>query len=202
MNLEPTLAASPDTASPDTMEAAVPAGKLGVWWFIASEIMVFGGVLASFILLRLTGPDWSGDIEHNNVLLGSINTLVLLTSSFFIVEVLAANRAGDLEKFKKYMVFTIVLGFLFMVIKGAEYTAHIQEGFLPDKSLFWAFYYGMTGLHGLHVLAGIVANISLLVVVSKPGGLARFGHRSEMCGLYWHFLDVVWIYLYPLLYLG
>ena len=197
MSLEPTAG-----ASPDTMEAAVPSAKLGVWWFIASEIMVFGGVLASFILLRLTGPGWAGDIEHNSVRLGSINTLVLLTSSFSIVEVLAANRAGDLEKFKKYMGYTIALGLLFMVIKGVEYTAHIQEGLLPDKSLFWAFYFGMTGLHGLHVLAGIVANISLLVVVSKPGGLARYGHRAEMCGLYWHFVDVVWIFLFPLLYLG
>lgn len=187
---------------PEAMEVPIPAAKLGMWWFLASEIMVFGGALASFILLRLVGQEWAGDIAHNNVLLGSLNTLILLTSSFTIVEVMAAQKAGDKGKFRTYMQVTIGLGLLFLVIKGVEYSAHIHEGLLPNKSMFWAFYFGMTGLHALHVLAGIVANISLLVVASKPGGLARFGHRAEYNGLYWHFVDVVWIFLFPLLYLG
>ncbi len=187
---------------PESMEVSIPAAKLGMWWFLASEIMVFGGALASFILLRLVGQEWAGDIAHNNVLLGSINTLILLTSSFTIVEVMAAQKAGDKGKFRTYMKVTIGLGLLFLVIKSVEYGAHIQGGQLPDKSMFWAFYFGMTGLHALHVIAGIVANISLLVVVSKPGGMRRFGHRAEYNGLYWHFVDVVWIFLFPLLYLG
>ncbi len=190
-------------STPDSVEPSpVPAAKLGIWWFLASEVMVFGGALVSFILLRLVGPGWSEDLAHNSVALGSINTLILITSSFTIVEVLSAQKRGDEKKFRSFMGITIVLGLLFLVIKGVEYSAHFSEGLFPDKGLFWAFYFGLTGLHALHVLAGIVANASLLVVVSRPGGFARYGHRAEMNGLYWHFVDVVWIFLFPLLYLG
>ncbi|MDA1001455.1 MAG: cytochrome c oxidase subunit 3 [bacterium] len=178
------------------------SAKLGLWWFLASEIMVFGGVVASYFLLRLAGPGWGDDIAHNSTLLGTINTIVLLTSSFTMVEVHAAWNRRDADAFRRFLGLTIVLGLVFLVIKGFEYGAHFREAIFPAKSLFWAFYYGMTGLHALHVLAGIIANVSLLVVAWRPEGLMRFGHRAEMNGLYWHFVDVVWIILFPLLYLG
>ncbi len=184
------------------MEPIIPSNKLGMWWFLASEIMVFGAVLASFILFRMAGPGWGDQIAHNNVVLGSLNTLILITSSFTIVESLSAYGERDGAKFRRYMAVTIALGFVFLTVKGVEYAQHINEGFLPDSHIFWAFYFGMTGLHALHVIAGIAANISLLVVASKPGGFERYGHRAEMNGLYWHFVDIVWIFLFPLLYLG
>jgi heme/copper-type cytochrome/quinol oxidase subunit 3 len=187
----------------DAIEPApISAAKLGIWWFLASEIMVFGGALASFILLRFAGTGWMEEVAHNNVVLGSINTLILITSSFTIVEVLSAQKQGDESKFRKFMAVTVGLGLLFLVIKGVEYSQHFSEGLFPDKSVFWAFYYGLTGLHALHVIAGIVANAALLAVVSRPGGFSKYGHRAEMNGLYWHFVDVVWIFLFPLLYLG
>lgn len=182
--------------------ASVPAGKLGLWWFLASEIMVFGGVVTTFLLFRLAGEGWSAEIAHNSTALGTFNTLVLLTSSFTMVEVHAAHRRGDEGGFRRYLGATILLGLLFLVVKGFEYGSHIREGILPNTSLFWAYYYGMTGLHGLHVLGGIVANTCLLAVACRRGGVARYGHRSELNGLYWHFVDVVWIFLFPLLYLG
>jgi len=191
------------SATPDAVEPSpVSTAKLGMWWFLASEIMVFGGALVSFILLRLVGPGWTEDLAHNNVILGSVNTLILITSSFTIVEALSAQKRGDEKKFRSSMGITIALGLLFLVIKGVEYSGHFSEGLFPDKGLFWAFYFGLTGLHALHVLGGIVANAALLVVASKPGGFSRYGHRAEMNGLYWHFVDVVWIFLFPLLYLG
>ena len=180
----------------------IPSYKLGTWWFLASEIMVFGGVLVCFVLLRLNGASWVGEISHNNTQLGLLNTLILLTSSFTIVESLTAYKKNDEAKFKKFMAATVGLGILFLVIKGIEYSIHIHEGYLPSKNLFWAFYFGMTGVHALHVIGGIVANASLYVTVTKSGDLKRYGHRSEACGLYWHFVDLVWIFLFPLLYLG
>ena len=194
------------TAAHPSAEAAestpFPSAKLGIWWFLASEIMVFGGLIVSYLLFRLAGTGWSEEIHHNSTLLGAINTLVLLTSSFTMVEVHRAHGTGDERKFRLNLALTILLGLVFLAIKGVEYTAHIREGLLPAKSMFWSFYYGMTGLHGLHVLGGIVANASLYAVAARPGGVARYGHRAEMNGLYWHFVDVVWIFLFPLLYLG
>lgn len=179
-----------------------PSAKLGIWWFLASEIMVFGGLIAAYLLFRMASTGWSEEIHHNNTLLGTINTLVLLTSSFTMVEVHRANGRRDERKFHLNLALTILLGLVFLAIKGVEYTAHIQGGIVPAKSLFWSFYYGMTGLHGLHVLGGIAANACLYAAAARPGGVARYGHRAEMSGLYWHFVDVVWIFLFPLLYLG
>jgi heme/copper-type cytochrome/quinol oxidase subunit 3 len=179
-----------------------PSAKLGMWWFLASEIMVFGGLIATYLLFRMAGPGWAEEIHHNNTLLGTINTLVLLTSSFTMVEVHRAQGAGDERKFRLNLALTILLGLVFLGIKGGEYAAHIREGLVPAKSMFWAFYFGMTGLHGLHVIGGIAANVCLYAVAARRGGFARYGHRAEMNGLYWHFVDVVWIFLFPLLYLG
>ncbi|MEE9275202.1 MAG: cytochrome c oxidase subunit 3 [bacterium] len=188
--------------SHEAESSAVSSGKLALWWFLASEIMVFGSVLVSFVLLRLTHAEWSAEVAHNNALVGTINTLILLTSSFTMVKVHTAYKERDAAAFRRYMGATILLGLVFLTVKGFEYGAHFEEGLLPDKSLFWGFYFGMTGLHALHILAGIAANISLFAVARTPEGLARFGHRAELNGLYWHFVDVVWIFLFPLLYLG
>ncbi|MBI3024983.1 MAG: heme-copper oxidase subunit III [Candidatus Tectomicrobia bacterium] len=179
-----------------------PSAKLGMWWFLASEIMVFGGLISAYLLFRMGSAGWAGELHHNSTLLGTVNTLVLLTSSFTMVEVHRAHGTGAEVKFRLNLALTILLGLVFLGIKGTEYAAHIREGLVPAKSLFWAFYFGMTGLHGLHVLGGIVANACLYAVAARPGGVARYGHRAEMNGLYWHFVDVVWIFLFPLLYLG
>ena len=173
-----------------------------MWACLAPDIVVFGALIPPSLLFRRGSAGWAGELHHNSTLLGTVNTVVLLTSSFTMVEVHRAHGTGDEGKFRLNLAITILLGLVFMGIKGTEYAAHIREGLLPDKSLFWAFYFGMTGLHGLHVLGGIVANACLYAVTARPGGVARYGHRAEMNGLYWHFVDVVWIFLFPLLYLG
>ena len=181
---------------------AVPAilpGKVGVWWFLASEIMVFGGLISSYIVSRLGSPGWAAEAAHLSVPVASVNTLVLLTSSLTMVVAFAATKEGDRGKVRTFLFFTILLGLTFLGIKAYEYTSKVAAGFVPASGPFWSFYYTMTGLHGLHVLGGVVANFSLFVLARRA---LRNPHRIELAGLYWHFVDVVWIFLFPLLYLA
>jgi heme/copper-type cytochrome/quinol oxidase subunit 3 len=196
------IAAAAESAERREGGTGVSSGKLALWVFLASEIMVFGGAIVAFVLLRLRSEGWSADVAHNNTLLGAINTLILLTSSFTMVEVHSAYKRQDVRGFRRHLGATILLGLVFLAIKGFEYTSHFRHDIIPTTSLFWAFYFVMTGLHALHVLAGIVANGCLFATVSDSEGVARRGHRAELNGLYWHFVDVVWIFLFPLLYLG
>jgi len=179
----------------------IATGKVGVWWFLASEIMVFGGLIASYVVVRLGGAGWSQEAAHLNFTLGLINTFVLLTSSLTMVLAFAAVEDKDPKKLRAALGFTILLGLIFLVIKAFEYAGEIRAGFTPSAGIFWSFYYGMTGLHALHVLAGIVVNAVLLAEalgdILKPNE-----HRVELAGLYWHFVDIVWIFLFPLLYLA
>jgi len=171
-------------------------GKVGVWWFLASEIMLFGGLIASFIVFRLGSTGWSPEAAHLSVPIGAINTLVLLTSSLTMVQAFAMAERGDPRGLRIYLGLTILLGLAFLGNKAFEYTAEIRAGFAPGSGIFWSFYYTMTGLHALHVLAGALLNLVLLVA-----GRIRNPHRLELAGLYWHFVDIVWIFLFPLLYL-
>lgn len=180
---------------------AVPGilpGKVGVWWFLASEIMLFGGLIGSYIVARLGSPGWSAEAAHLSVPIAAINTLVLLTSSLTMVAAFAAVERGDRRGVRIFLLCTILLGLMFLGIKAYEYSSEIRAGFTPVTGPFWSFYYTMTGLHALHVLAGIITNLSLFVMAR--GGLRNL-HRVELAGLYWHFVDIVWIFLFPLLYL-
>ncbi len=180
---------------------AVPGilpGKVGVWWFLASEIMVFGGLISSYIVARLGSAGWSAEAAHLSVPVASVNTLVLLTSSLTMVVAFAATKEGDRRKLRTFLLLTIILGLTFLGIKAYEYTSKVAAGFIPASGHFWSFYYTMTGLHALHVLAGVIVNLVLLRTV---GSTLRDVHRVELGGLYWHFVDVVWIFLFPLLYL-
>ena len=177
----------------------IPTGKLGVWWFLTSEITTFGGLIACYILVRLGSTGWSEASAHLSVSLALINTLVLLTSSMTMVMSFAAVEEGNPRKLRTFLLLTILLGLGFLGIKAVEYTREITEGFTPGAGIFWSFYYGMTGLHALHVLGGVVVNFILLLTV--VGG-EQHQHRVEFAGLYWHFVDVVWIFLFPLLYLS
>ncbi|MBI4587796.1 MAG: cytochrome c oxidase subunit 3 [Candidatus Rokubacteria bacterium] len=176
----------------------IATGKIGVWWFLASEIMLFGGLIASYSVFRLGGPGWAEAAHHLSVPLASINTLVLLTSSYTVVRAFVAAERGDVRALRVYLGLTILGGLIFLGIKAVEYTTEIRAGFPPAAGIFWSFYYTMTGLHALHVLAGVVVNS---IVLATEGVGAKNPHRVELAGLYWHFVDVVWIFLFPLLYL-
>ena len=178
-------------------------GKIGIWWFIASEIMVFGGFLATYILYRMASAGaWTELAQHVSTLLGSINTVVLLTSSLTMVKAHEAIETENKKQVCNFLGLTVLLGFVFLGIKAIEYTIEISQGFTPVTGMFWSFYYGMTGLHGLHVLVGIIANLSLFVMAKRGTLWPKHQQRVETAGLYWHFVDVVWIFLFPLLYLS
>jgi heme/copper-type cytochrome/quinol oxidase subunit 3 len=182
-------------------EAGIPPGKTGTWWFLASEIPVFGGLIASYIVVRLGSTGWGEASSHLNFNLALINTFLLLTSSMTVVMAHAAAQENDFRRVANFLALTILLGVGFLGVKAVEYTTEITHGFVPATGIFWSFYYGMTGLHGLHVLAGIIVNVVLWIAALK-GSLARHSHRVELAGLYWHFVDIVWIFLFPLLYLA
>lgn len=180
---------------------AQPLGKIGVWWFLASEIMVFGGLIGSYILSRIAAGGWAAERAHVNTRLAVINTLVLVTSSLTVVEAHAAAEADQRGRARQFLLLTVLLGCTFLGIKGFEYSGELSHGLTPAAGLFWSFYYTMTGLHGVHVLIGVIINFALFLAT---GGSAwpRLKHRIEYAGLYWHFVDVVWIFLFPLLYLA
>jgi heme/copper-type cytochrome/quinol oxidase subunit 3 len=177
--------------------------KLGVWLFLASEVMLFGALFSALILLRTGATSWPHGYEVLNVPLATINTMVLITSSVSMVMSWAALRLGDFGRFRKWMGLTFVLGLVFMVIKTMEYAAKFEHHLYPSHDNFMATYFTLTGLHGLHVLGGMVVIAYLLGPGSKMWKTEpeRFTNRVEVVGLYWHFVDLVWIFLFPTLYL-
>ena len=186
-------------ASVQELPAGLSGPKIAVWWFLASEIMVFGGLIASYIVVRLGTPNWVEASHHLSVTFAAINTVVLLTSSYTIVRAFLAAEHGDATGLRINLGLTVLGGLIFLGIKAIEYTIEIRAGFTPSAGIFWSFYYTMTGLHALHVLGGVVVNA--VVLVTAAASLKR-PYRVEMAGLYWHFVDVVWIFLFPLLYLS
>jgi len=189
-----------DTRAETLTATGIPTGKIGVWWFLASEITVFGGLIASYIVVRLGSGGWAEASSHLNFSLALLNTFVLLSSSLTMVLAFAAVEDRKPKKLHINLLLTLLLGLSFLVIKGFEYAGEISHGFTPGAGIFWSFYYGMTGLHALHVLAGIIVNLILLIAALRDT-LRPNEHRVELAGLYWHFVDIVWIFLFPLLYL-
>jgi len=192
---------------PYTVETRPDTGlynaKLGLWLFLASEVMLFGALFSALILLRTGAPSWPHGYAVLNVPLATINTMVLVTSSVSMVMSWAALRLGDFGKSRKWMSLTFVLGLVFMVIKAVEYAAKFEHHLYPSHDNFMATYFTLTGLHGLHVLGGMIVIAYLLGPGSKMWKTEpeRFTNRVEVVGLYWHFVDLVWIFLFPTLYL-
>ena len=188
---------------PTVAEPAIPAGKLAVWWFLASEIMVFGGFIGTYVLFRFAGGGWEAQASHVNWKLGALNTLVLVTSSLTMILAMNAVHGNRQRRAASMLALTAVLGAVFLGVKSIEYARELGGGFTPSSGMFWSFYFIMTGLHGLHVIGGIVL-ISILAIAAVRGTLWSEKHqqRIEFAGLYWHFVDVVWIFLFPLLYLS
>ncbi len=178
-------------------------GKLGIWLFLASEVMLFGALFSSYVLLRTGAPTWPRGWEELNIPLATLNTAILITSSVTMVMSWASLMMKDFNKFRRYMGSTILLAFGFLVVKAFEYGHKFELGHFPSTSNFFAVYFTMTGLHGLHVIGGIVVNSYLLGPGSKMWNTEpeRFTNRVEIAGLYWHFVDLVWIFLFPSLYL-
>jgi len=178
--------------------------KLGIWLFLASEVMLFGGLFSAYIMLRLSDPNWANYGQSAlNVPLATLNTAVLITSSVTMVMSWVSLKLNDLKKYSMYMGLTLLCSFGFLVIKYIEYTAKFEHGLYPSTNNFLAVYFTLTGLHGLHVIGGIVVNGYFFGPGKKMWDTEpeRFTNRIEVAGLYWHFVDLVWIFLFPALYL-
>jgi cytochrome c oxidase subunit 3 len=182
-------------------QAPVPAGKLGMWLFLSGEIILFGGLIGTFLLYRFVSPDWHEAAAQTSVLVGSLNTMILLTSSYTMVMAFKAADSGDDGMLRWWLLLTVVLGLAFLGVKAFEWKGKFDHHLGPWAGRFWSFYFTMTGLHALHLLAGIVVNAMLLIQAVRRR-LLRAAHRVEIAGLYWHFVDIVWIFLFPLFYLS
>ena len=177
--------------------------KLGIWLFLASEVMLFGGLFSTYILLRINAVDWPLGSDILNVPIGTFNTVVLISSSVTMVMCYAALKLDEMAGYKKYIAATIGLSVLFLGVKLYEYVDKFSHGDYPSGSTFLAIYFTLTGLHALHIVSGVVVNGYFL----GPGAALwntnkeQFINRIEAAGLYWHFVDLVWIFLFPVLYL-
>jgi cytochrome c oxidase subunit III len=178
--------------------SGIPTGRLAIWWVLASEVVIFGGLLAAYIMHRLGHPEWADAAANTNTWIGAFNTFVLLTSSFTAVLAHQAAEARDGKLAAKYLMFTIVGAVTFLSVKAVEWTIEISHGYTITTNGFWSFYYTAAGLHALHVIAGAV----IMVFVARDAAKNVELHRVELIGIYWHFVDVIWIFLFPLLYIA
>jgi cytochrome c oxidase subunit III len=179
--------------------------KLGIWLFLASEVMLFGALFSSYVLLR-TGAapgTWHHGREFLNVPLATLNTVILIASSVTMVMSWASLKLNDFKKFRLYLGLTFLCGLGFLAVKAVEYGTKFHHGYFPKSNTFLAIYFTLTGLHVLHVIGGMVVNGYFWGPGAKMWRTEseRFTNRIEVAGLYWHFVDLVWIFLFPTLYL-
>lgn len=192
---------------------------LGMWLFLSTEVLFFGGLFVGFAIYRSTyAADFIAASGHLKVYLGGINTLVLLTSSFFVALAVLAARKNERQAVTRNLLITIALAVLFLAIKGYEWFGEYQENLVPGvnfsmpnidptsaahQQLFMIFYFIMTGIHGIHMLAG--TGVMAWITWRSKNGRGDLSQteliRIESTALYWHFVDVMWIFLLPLLYL-
>ena len=193
----------------------IGAVKLGLWLFLATEILLFGGLFVAYSVYRYLHPELFV-AAHNflNVKLGTINTIILLFSSLTVVLAIHASQQEKKNMVVLNLILTIICALIFLIIKYFEYSHKIHAGLLPGFSfsnatlsdpdqvhIFFGIYFLMTGLHGIHVLIGIVLLSWLLVRTLRGDFSSQYYQPIELGGLYWHLVDVIWIFLFPLLYL-
>ncbi len=176
-------------------------GKLGMWLFLASEVMFFGGFIAAYVVLRMGDTHGVFDGTLLNWKIAAFNTVLLLTSSLTMALSIGAIQKGDVKGLQINLFLTILLGVGFLLVKFLEYGTKFLHGISPSTNIFYSVYFTLTGFHGLHVLGGIVV-LSALLIWSMQG---KYNDKNwagiEFTGLYWHLVDIVWIFLFPILYL-
>ncbi len=196
------------------MKQQFEASKIGMWLFLVTEVLLFGGLFVGYGIMHSKHPEaFIAAHTHLDWRLGALNTIVLLVSSFTMVMGVWAAQTGQKQKLIGYLTTTFVLAGVFMVVKYFEYSHKFHEGLLPGKFyahqgdtvpgqfMFFSFYFMMTGLHGIHVLLGMVAIAWLIYRASKGHFSSQYYGPVDMVGLYWHLVDLIWIYLFPLMYL-
>ena len=189
---------------PRELGAGVYNEKLGMWVFLGSEVMFFTALIGSYIILRFAHPEaWTGHPRDTplNIPVTAINTFLLICSSVTMVKAFAAAQDGYQKALRMWLVATVVIGATFVGVQVYEYRELIHAGFIPSQGLFGSTFYTMTGFHGFHVTCGV---LSMIFVTWKAfqGKYTATDHRGvEVIGLYWHFVDLVWIILFTIVYL-
>ena len=198
----------------DDREQQKDAGLLGMWVFLATEVLFFGGLFTAYLVLRYKWPAaFAVASEQMDVTLGGLNTAVLLTSSLTMALGVRAAQLGQRKSTVLFIIATMCLGLVFLGVKGLEYHHKFVEGLFPGDGFrfegpfgkqveaFFALYFMMTGLHALHMIIGV----GIMSVIARMAWKGRFSPSYytpvEVGGLYWHFVDIIWIFLFPLLYL-
>jgi cytochrome c oxidase subunit III len=204
----------------DDLEHQHEATSLGMWTFLATEVLIFGGLLTGYTVYRVRYQgDFAAASHHLNIVIAAINTVVLLSSSLTMALSVRAVQTGDnRRKLLTCMILTAVLGSLFLVLKAVEYTDDYKENLVPGLAfqdrdwparganpatvkMFLMFYYILTGLHAVHLLIGIGVLLVITELARRNWFSPDYYTPIEAWGLYWHFVDIVWIFLLPLLYL-
>jgi cytochrome c oxidase subunit 3 len=204
-----------------SMEQQKEAGMIGMWIFLLTEVMFFGGLFLAYTIYRTTYPEGFLQGSHLlNVQLGGTNTVVLIVSSLTMAMAVYYSQKGERKKLVGFLIITLILGLTFLVIKYFEYKAKFSGGLFPavgwynptgDHSVplhlqqqvrvFLWIYFLMTGLHALHMIVGAGILTTLIALARKGRFTKNYNSPVEISGLYWHFVDIVWIFLFPLLYL-
>jgi cytochrome c oxidase subunit III len=198
----------------ETMEQQLETSRLGMWAFLVTEVLFFGGLFAAYTVYRILYPHAFMEASHHlDYVIGAFNTAVLISSSMTMALAVHAASIGHRGRLVLFLALTILLGSVFLGVKAYEYhekfvhhlvpgpNFHWEGGEVPGVQLFFGLYFAMTGMHAIHMIIGI-AMLSTLLVLGTRGRFSPEYHTPvELAGLYWHFVDIVWIYLFPLLYL-
>ena len=197
-----------------SMEQQLEASILGMWVFLVTEVMFFGGLFLAYIVYRTSYPlAWEKSSQELNVILGGINTAVLICSSLTMALAVRSAQVGSRKGQLVNLILTMIFGSTFLVIKYFEYAAKFEHHLVPGphfgpepplpygSEIFFSLYFIMTGIHALHMVVGIALMMVMLVWAWKGRFTPEYYGPIEVSGLYWHFVDIVWIFLFPLLYL-
>ncbi len=201
----------------DTAEQQKDASTLGMWIFLITEIMFFGGMFLAYTIYRSTYPEVFAIASSSlNVYIGAANTVVLLCSSLTMVLAVHAAQIGKQKAIIVFLILTLILGGIFLGVKAFEWKEKFEEHHIPGATfhlegipqgsqghaqLFFSLYFAMTGLHALHMIIGAGLLLYLILEARKGKYTADYMTPVDMIGLYWHFVDIIWIFLFPLLYL-
>jgi len=200
----------------DSLEQQRDASTLGMWAFVAQEAMFFGGLFTAYIVYRFLYPDAYHIGSHQlNVVLGGINTAVLISSSLTMALAVWSAQTGRRRQLTAWLTTTLLLGFAFLVIKYFEYREKFAHHLVPGLhfslpaagaeeghvQLFFSLYFAMTGMHAIHMIIGAGILMVYIPMAARGKFTPEYSHPVELFGLYWHFVDIVWIFLFPLLYL-
>jgi heme/copper-type cytochrome/quinol oxidase subunit 3 len=179
----------------------VERGKFAIWLFLATEVMFFSGLIGAYIVLRSAAGNWPDPSERLAVDITAANTFILIMSSWTMVKAVFAAKKGDQGALVRWLLGTILIGSVFVGVQVYEYFELYHHGALPSVDIFWSTFYAMTGFHGTHVVVGVLWNLCVLIGALRGKYTAKNNIGVELAGLYWHFVDLVWVLLFTIVYL-